>query len=330
MVDAVRALSAIVRLVRFFAVVGLAGFGLFCLAGEGDAAAKPHRRHRKPVASAPADPQTPAEPPKPKIRRAWPLPALGGSESGAPEVLFTFDDGPGGEITESVLATLRKHSVQAIFFQVGERITGAGPRMKIHEIEDEILADGHVIGNHTVHHRDLCRKSNEPKIAAEIDENTRILSELVKMPILFFRAPYGVRCPALEEALTRSNLRHVHWDIDAEEWKSHDAVKTQTYIINHIEKLGDGQRAVVLIHDIHKETAAAMPVVLDWIAAENGRRRQSGRHEIKIIGPTDIAFARMAPGVPLALEQAATATLNFLPELQRSLALPFGSKFAKL
>jgi peptidoglycan/xylan/chitin deacetylase (PgdA/CDA1 family) len=279
--------------------------------------------HRKPAAA-------PAPGAKPRAHRSWPLPALGSSDSGAPEVLFTFDDGPAGEITESVLATLRKHGVHAIFFQVGERITGAPSKQKVRDVEAAILGDGHAIGNHTVHHKDLCRKTNEAKIASEIDDSARILTELTGMPMVLFRTPYGVRCPALEAALDERHLRHVHWDIDAEEWKTHDAVRTQSYIIHHIGALGDGERAVVLIHDIHKETAIAMPVILDWIDAENARRRQTGRHEIKILGPTDVAFDRMAPGVPLALAHAEAAALGFLPGLARGLVQPLGGKLAKL
>jgi peptidoglycan/xylan/chitin deacetylase (PgdA/CDA1 family) len=311
--------SSRVRILLF--VVGLLG-----LTTSPALAAKHHKKKAAAAPGAPAAPGTPAKP----HHRSWPLPALGGSASGQPEVLFTFDDGPGGEITESVLATLRRHDVKAIFFQVGERFGGASSRKRIDALEQAILADGHAIGNHTVHHRDLCKKSSEGKIAAEIDENTRLLEEETHMRMVFFRTPYGVRCPVLEEALNERGLRHVHWDIDAEEWKTHDAVKTQNYIIHHIGELGDGQRAVVLIHDIHKETAAALPVILDWIDAENARRRAGGRHEIKILGPTDVAFERLAPGVAIALGQARAEVLGFLPGLERALALPLGGALAKL
>jgi len=287
-----------------------------------------HKKRR--AAAAPAAPADPNAPAKPKTHRSWPLPALGGSASGQPEVLFTFDDGPGGEITESVLATLRKHDVHAIFFQVGQRILAAGAKKKVDAIEAEILADGHAIGSHTVNHKDLCRKSNEARLASEIDDNTKLLEDETKMKIVLFRTPYGVRCPLLEEALNERHLKHIHWDIDAEEWKTHDAVRTQTFIIHHIGSLQDGERAVVLIHDIHRETAIAMPVILDWIDAENAKRRASGRHEIKVIGPTDVALERLAPGVPLALSQAEAAVVGFLPNLERSLALPLGGKLAKL
>ena len=289
-----------------------------------------HKRRAKPAATAtPADPNAPVKP----RHRSWPIPALGGSASGNPEVLFTFDDGPGGDITESVLATLRRHDVHAIFFQVGQRILAAGSgkaKAKIDAIETEILADGHAIGNHTVNHKDLCRKNNEAKITTEIDDNTRLLEDETKMKMVFFRTPYGVRCQLVEEALNERRLRHIHWDIDAEEWKTHDAVRTQTFIIHHIGQLGDGQRAVVLIHDIHKETAAAMPVILDWIDSENARRRAGGRHEIKIIGPTDVALEHLAPGMPVALEQARADLVGFVPSLERALALPLGGNVAKL
>src|SRR5262249_13562117 len=54
--------------------------------------AAPHKKRRAAApAAAPVDPNAPA---KPKTHRSWPLPALGGSASGNPEVLFTFDDGP--------------------------------------------------------------------------------------------------------------------------------------------------------------------------------------------------------------------------------------------
>lgn len=303
--------------------------GISLLAGSWASAQAASHKRRRPAAApaAPADPNAPA---KPKTHRSWPLPALGGSASGQPEVLFTFDDGPGGEITESVLATLRKHDVHAIFFQVGQRILAAGAKKKVDAIEAEILADGHAIGNHTVNHKDLCRKSNEARLTSEIDDNTKLLEDETHMKVVLFRTPYGVRCPLLEEALNERRLKHIHWDIDAEEWKTHDAVRTQSYIIHHISGLGDGDRAVVLIHDIHRETAIAMPVILDWIDAENTRRRASGRHEIKVIGPTDVALERLAPGVPLALSQAQAAVVGFLPNLERALALPLGGKLAKL
>jgi peptidoglycan/xylan/chitin deacetylase (PgdA/CDA1 family) len=298
-----------------------------CALAIPQAAQAKHSHHRKPAAAAPAPDGAPA---KPKSHRSWPLPALGGSDSGAPEVLFTFDDGPGGEITESVLATLRRHGVRAIFFQVGDRLSGVSSRDRIRAIEREILDDGHAIGNHTVHHKDLCRASNAGRIAAEIDDNARMLTELTGMPMVLFRTPYGVRCPPLEAALDERRLHHVHWDIDAEEWKTHDARRTESYIVHHIAQLGDGQRAVVLIHDIHKETAVAIPGVLDFIDAENARRRQTGRHEIKIIGPTDVALERLAPGLPLALAHAEAAVLGFVPGVERALIQPLGGKLAKL
>lgn len=44
------------------------------------------------------------------------------------EVVLTFDDGPGSGTTQTVLDTLQKHCVKAIFFSVG-RMALANPKL---------------------------------------------------------------------------------------------------------------------------------------------------------------------------------------------------------
>jgi peptidoglycan/xylan/chitin deacetylase (PgdA/CDA1 family) len=270
-----------------------------------------------------AAPGAPGETAPKKVRhRSWPLPAMGGSASGSPEVLFTFDDGPSGEYTPRVLDTLKKHGVHAIFFMVGNRVSGFGAKDRLAALVSRILDEGNAIGNHTVNHKDLCKKSQADRVTAEIDDNQRLLESLTGMHMVLFRTPYGVRCPQLEDALDARHLHHVHWDIDAQEWKTHNAVRTQEYIIRELGKLGDEQRAVILIHDIHDATAKAMPVVLDWIDAENARRAKKGQHGIRILGPADVALERLDPGVAPILDQTQRAVQGFVPDLSRRLLAP--------
>ena len=39
-------------------------------------------------------------------------------------IYLTFDDGPGGKVTEEVLDTLKKENVPATFFLIGSQIKG--------------------------------------------------------------------------------------------------------------------------------------------------------------------------------------------------------------
>src|SRR5262249_42605665 len=157
--------------------------------------------------------------------------------------------GPGGELTDKVLDTLKAHGVHAIFFLVGDRITKAGSRARVSAIVQRQLDEHHAVGNHTVDHKDLCLHRNEGRVDMEIDDAAHTIGDVTHMAIVFFRAPFGVRCPVLEDALASRGLHHTHWDIDAQEWKTHDAVRTQNYIIHEINRLADSERAVVLIHD---------------------------------------------------------------------------------
>ena len=49
-------------------------------------------------------------------------------ESGDPELMFTFDDGPNPKTTPPVLDALAKHHIHAMFFMVGEMAQNRRPR----------------------------------------------------------------------------------------------------------------------------------------------------------------------------------------------------------
>jgi peptidoglycan/xylan/chitin deacetylase (PgdA/CDA1 family) len=255
-----------------------------------------------------------AAPPYPR----WPTPALGPSTSGDPEVLFTFDDGPQPGTSDRILDTLDRYGVRAVFFMVGRHLRGArlpsGQR-----IVDRMLAAGHLPANHTVDHVHLCQGSRA-EAEWQIDENRRIVESATRLPAVLFRAPYGNRCKRLESQLGERAIAHMHWDIDPQEWKYHDAAYTRGYVIRKLAKL-EG-RAVILLHDIHAATAAALPGVLDWILAENARRLDRGERAIRILEPADVALEELAPGTLPLLGEMLTAARGFGPDLIRSVVRP--------
>ena len=63
------------------------------------------------------------------------------------KVLYlTFDDGPHPTITPLVLDTLKQYDARATFFCIGKNV------MNYIAVYEQILADGHAVGNHTSHH----------------------------------------------------------------------------------------------------------------------------------------------------------------------------------
>jgi peptidoglycan/xylan/chitin deacetylase (PgdA/CDA1 family) len=123
-------------------------------------------------------------------------------------VYLTFDDGPIPEVTEWVLAELKKHGFKATFFSIGENIT------KHPEIFKKVISEGHSIGNHTYNHLNGWNTSTEDYIknVARCEEaigkntNQNLKSKL-------FRPPYGKIKTAQSKAIQKLGYKIIMWDV---------------------------------------------------------------------------------------------------------------------
>ncbi len=239
----------------------------------------------------------------------WPRPAAGDSASGQPELILTFDDGPHEEYTPKILAELDRRGLKATFFWVGHRVTGS--RRNVHKrraIARQAVRDGHLVGNHTINHAQLCQGTRE--IAEwEIDENERIWRKLIGMPLRWFRVPYGARCDRVHDMLAERGLTHFHWDMDPQEWEHHDLDVTVEYVQRKLRSLRG--RGVLLLHDTKGITVHALPIILDWIDDENERRIKRDRKPIKIVSYVELAREQLAPGMDDLLDSTLADVLDF-------------------
>ena len=71
------------------------------------------------------------------------------------EVFLTFDDGPHPEITPWVMEQLKLYNAKATFFCIGNNIA------KHPELFNQLITEGHAIGNHTFNHENGWFTSNE-------------------------------------------------------------------------------------------------------------------------------------------------------------------------
>lgn len=258
-----------------------------------------------------AQPVSPEQPEAVKKKKRWPKPAAGPSQSGGPEVVFTFDDGPHELFTGRILDALAAHHVQAIFFWVGRRVLHDRPLDRVRKaLVARAVREGHLVGNHTVHHVHLCL-TPFPEAEKEIDRNRELLEAAARMPIVMFRVPYGARCKNVERLLADRHLQHMHWDIDPQEWGGLTTAGTAEHVISQLRSL-EG-RAVLLMHDTHGVSARALPIILDWIDKENRRRLASGHRPIRIV-----------TGAELVEEQYAGELWSWGSETARSAEARFG------
>ena len=75
-------------------------------------------------------------------------------------VYLTFDAGYENGTTEKILDILKKHQVPAAFFLVGNYME------KNKDLVRRMVDEGHIVGNHTMHHPDM-QKKDEVSFAKE-------------------------------------------------------------------------------------------------------------------------------------------------------------------
>src|SRR5579864_736960 len=104
------------------------------------------------------------------------------------QLALTYDDGPNNSCTPRLLDVLAKHDVHATFFLIGKFVR------QCPDIVRRISAASHAIGNHTFTHPNLIF-AGAARIAAELQDCERALSDVVPNHARIFRPPFGARRP---------------------------------------------------------------------------------------------------------------------------------------
>lgn len=122
------------------------------------------------------------------------------------KILLTFDDGPTQEATESILKLLNESKTKAAFFCVGNNIKNYP------ELAQNILNEGHLIGNHTFSHKKLTKISYTESVN-EINSVTLLLKENFNYDTKYFRPPYGKYKLGTPSLLKKCGLTNVMWSL---------------------------------------------------------------------------------------------------------------------
>jgi peptidoglycan/xylan/chitin deacetylase (PgdA/CDA1 family) len=173
-------------------------------------------------------------------------------------VALTFDDGP-GPYTARILDVLRRQGAHATFFVVGNRLQYWPEAAH----EEARLGD---VGNHTWSHPALTRLPHWV-VWLELMRTQYAVDEDVGWKPRLFRTPYAMYSPATNSIVRRLGLLQVFWDVDARDDVRH--AKVANIVRNVAEGLRPG--AIILMHDIHPWTLAALPGVLAVIRAHGLR-----------------------------------------------------------
>jgi peptidoglycan-N-acetylglucosamine deacetylase len=230
-------------------ILGSSNLDALAKIGIGDTVAA----NQKILASIPIDYATPA-PFRAKTVKDVQLP------EGKKVIALTFDDGPWPQTTENILATLKKENVKATFFVIGQ------PLKSFPEISKKVIAAGHEMANHTVHH---WYHHMEGVVAQrEIDDNNKMLLELLNVKTAYFRPPGGVLTNGLVAYSHKRNDTVLMWSADSGDSNPRRPT-AETIIKNVVSQATPG--GIVLMHDgggNHENTAKALPEIIRQLRAQ--------------------------------------------------------------
>ncbi|MGN1371710.1 MAG: polysaccharide deacetylase family protein [Candidatus Coprovivens sp.] len=175
------------------------------------------------------------------------VPPQGNIDVNKPMVALTFDDGPNPVSTPLILNTLEKYNVHATFFDLGSL-------MKKYPAVVQREAQLGEVGTHTYSHKNLNKLSIN-----EIEQELKLSRETYKNvlgydPILL-RPPYG-NINATARALV--DMPIIQWDVDSLDWK----YRNKDLILNEIDKYGNLDGRIILMHSIYTSTADAVEILV--------------------------------------------------------------------
>lgn len=256
-------------------------------AGPGTSATPTPSQH-SPAPVAPESPVSERSLPTPATEPAKPTgdpstPARGGATSHkvncakAKCIALTFDDGPAPE-TKALLDLLAEKQVRATFFVIGARAAEYPGTLR------RMVAEGHVVGNHTYNHADLAKLSADG-VRRELTRGNAAIARAIGGSPRLMRPPFGSSNATVRRVARDLGLTPVLWSVDPLDWSDRDAGVVARRVVARAAPGG-----IILSHDIYPSTRKAYARIIDRLRAKG----------FVFVTVPDLVGGRLKPGVTLS------------------------------
>lgn len=172
------------------------------------------------------------------------------------KVLYlTFDAGYENGCTEKILDVLKKHEVPAAFFLVGNYME------KNADLVRRMVDEGHIVGNHTMHHPDMSKLSDKEAFSKELTDLETLFKEVTgkEMP-KYYRPPQGLYSQKNLEMAKELGYQTVFWSLAYVDWNNDSQPTKEQAFSKLIPRTHDG--AVVLLHSTSQTNAEILDELL--------------------------------------------------------------------
>lgn len=176
-------------------------------------------------------------------------------ETEKPKVALTFDDGPNADFTPVLLDGLKERNVKATFFLIGQNIEEGNNR----EIVKRLYEEGHLLGNHTYHHVEITKISDD-EAYLELKMTNDLVREILGTNLEYMRPPFGLWQKELEQKL---DVLPVMWTIDTLDWTTENTDEIVHKVVTNVK-----ENDIILMHDCYDSSVKAALRIVDLLQAE--------------------------------------------------------------
>lgn len=172
------------------------------------------------------------------------------------KVLYiTFDAGYENGNTKPILESLKKHNAPATFFVVGTYLENNPDLIK------QMVAEGHIVGNHTYHHPDMSQISSKEAFAEELQSVETIYKEITGEDMIkFYRPPQGTYNSSNLQMAQELGYKTFFWSLAYVDWYQDNQPTEAEAFDKLIPRVHPG--AIVLLHSTSSTNAAILDELL--------------------------------------------------------------------
>ena len=172
------------------------------------------------------------------------------------KVLYlTFDAGYENGCTEQILDVLKKQEVPAAFFLVGNYISRNADLVR------RMVEEGHIVGNHTMHHPNMSKLTDQETFARELTDLEQLFYETTgKQLPKYYRPPQGIYSEQNLAMAKELGYQTVFWSLAYADWMNDDQPSDQQAFDKLLPRTHNG--AVVLLHSTSQTNARILDQLL--------------------------------------------------------------------
>lgn len=176
-------------------------------------------------------------------------------DTGEKKLYLTFDAGYENGCTPAILDALKKHNAPAAFFLVGNYLE------KNADLVRRMVAEGHTVGNHTMHHYDMSKLKDKAAFAKELQDLEALYREKTGQDLpKFYRPPQGIYSQENLKMAQELGYKTVFWSLAYVDWQNDAQPTAETAYDKLLPRTHNG--AVVLLHATSKTNAEILDTLL--------------------------------------------------------------------